>query len=106
VEVDTFEDRFAGMVGVDVTLGYRERLDVAHVLGVACRLNPEALQGIDPATAAYVVSQPIPRITRDKQMARWRQRIYVAIERLATDRVEQLSLPRERTVVVGRELEL
>jgi KUP system potassium uptake protein len=106
VEVDTFEDRYSGIVGVDVTLGYRERLDVGHVLDVACRRSPDALADVDPDTATYVVSQPIPRITRDGRMARWRQRIFVATDRLATDRVEQLSLPRARSVVVGREFDL
>jgi KUP system potassium uptake protein len=106
VEVDTFEDRYAGIVGVDVTIGYRERLDVAHVLDVACRRCPDALSDIDPDTATYVVSEPIPRITEDGRMARWRQRIFVGVDRLATDRVEQLSLPRDRSIVVGREFDL
>jgi KUP system potassium uptake protein len=39
-------------------------------------------------------------------MARWRQRVFVLMDRLSTDRVEQLSLPRDRTVVIGREFDL
>jgi KUP system potassium uptake protein len=106
VEVDTYGDRWEGLVGVDVALGYRERLDVGHVLAAACRRSPEALSGIDPEQAAYVVSQPIPRLSGDGGMAIWRQRVFLLLDRLATDRAEQLALPRGRTVVVGREFEL
>jgi KUP system potassium uptake protein len=106
VDVDTYGDRFDGVVGVDVTLGYRERLDVGHVLGAACSQEPEALDGVEPDRAVYFVSQPIPRLARDGAMALWRQRLFLVLDRLATDRAEQLSLPRARTIVIGREFNL
>ena len=106
VDVDTHGDRYDGIISVSVTLGYRERLDVGHVLAVACRQEPEALGGVDPDDAWYFVSDPIPRLNRDNGMAVWRQRVFLAIDRLATDRIEQLSLPAARTIVIGRELDL
>ncbi|HET6938156.1 MAG TPA: KUP/HAK/KT family potassium transporter [Nocardioides sp.] len=106
VDIDTFGDRYAGIVGVDVALGYRERLDIGHVLGAACDLEPEALDGVEPDRAIYFVSQPIPRLARDGAMAMWRQRLFLVLDRLATDPAEQLALPRARTIVVGREFEL
>jgi len=106
VEVDTFGDRYDGIVGVDVALGYRERLDIGHVLGAACEREPDALDGVDPDRAVYFVSQPIPRLARDGAMASWRQRLFLVLDRLATDRAEQLALPRARTIVVGREFDL
>ena len=57
-------------------------------------------------SARYLVSEPIPQLSRDGTMAVWRQRLYLALDRLATDRVEQLSLPRDRTIVIGREFKL
>jgi KUP system potassium uptake protein len=105
VEVVTYRDRYAGVLAVDVTLGYRERLDVVHVLGEACKREPAALEGLDPDAAFYVVSDPIPRLTRGG-MARWRQRLFLLIDRLSTDRVDQLELPRARSVVIGVEVEL
>jgi K+ transporter len=39
-------------------------------------------------------------------MARWRQRIFVLMDRMSTDRVEQVALPRDQTVVIGREFDL
>ena len=37
-------------------------------------------------------------------MARWRQRLFVLMAKLSTDRVDQLELPRDRTIVIGREI--
>ncbi len=106
VDVHSFGDQYAGIVGVDVALGYRERLDIGHVLGAACEREPEALDGVDPDRAVYFISQPIPRLARDGAMALWRQRLFLVLDRLATDPAEQLSLPRARTIVVGREFSL
>ena len=39
-------------------------------------------------------------------MATWRQRLFLVLDRLATDRVDQLSLPRARTIRLGREFDL
>jgi KUP system potassium uptake protein len=91
---------------VDVTLGYRERLDVGHVLGEACEQEPDLLDGLSTDTAYYVVSKSIPQVTRPGGMARWRQRLFLVIDRLSTDRVDQLDLPHHRVVVIGRQLDL
>ena len=106
VEVDTFGNRHDGVVGVSVTLGYRERLEAQHVLSEACHQEPDRLSGIDAASAVFLVSDPIPRASSDGGMATWRQHLFLAIDRLATDRVEQLSLPRDRAIVIGREFGL
>jgi KUP system potassium uptake protein len=106
VSVDSFDDRYDGVHAVEVTLGYRERLDVQHVLEEACREASGDLDAIDPETARYFVSEPIPRLDRDNGMAIWRQRLFLLLHRLSTDRVDQLRLPRERTIVIGRELDL
>lgn len=106
VEVDTFDDRYAGVTGVDVTLGYRERLSVQHVLEAACEADPGRFRDVDPAEATYLLSDSIPRLARDGAMATWRQRVFLVVHRLATDRVEQLELPRDRTIVIGREFDL
>lgn len=87
-------------------LGYRDRLDVEHVLDEACRQKLERLAGIDAGTAMFVVSDPIPQLAQDGSMARWRQRLFLLIDRVSTDRVEQLSLPRDRTLIIGRDFNL
>ena len=106
VSVETFGDRFAGIHAVDVTLGYRERLDVEHVLEEACSSEPGVLSGVDPAEARYFLSDPIPQLNPGGGMASWRQRLFMLIHRLSTDRIEQLELPRDRTISIGREFDL
>jgi KUP system potassium uptake protein len=106
VSVETFDDRYEGIRAVEVTLGYRERLDVQHVLEAACKEAPDHLGSIDPETARFFVSDPIPRLDKSNGIAMWRQRLFLFIDRLSTDRVDQLSLPRDRTIVIGRELDL
>jgi KUP system potassium uptake protein len=108
IEVEHFGggDGADGVVGIDVALGYRERLDVRHVLSEARDHAPEELAQVDPDSVRFVVSDEIPRISRRCGMAVWRQRLFLVLDRLATDRVEQLELPRDRTVLVGRELSL
>ena len=64
------------------------------------------MSGVDPEEARYFLSEPIPRLDRDNGMALWRQRLFLLVVRLSTDRIEQLDLPRERTVTIGREFDL
>jgi KUP system potassium uptake protein len=106
VEVDTFDDCLDGMIGVAVTLGYQERLSVQHVLEAARESEPERLGDLDPGEASYFVSDSIPALTKGGRMPVWQQRIFLVLDRLATDRVEQLELPRDRTLVIGREFTL
>jgi KUP system potassium uptake protein len=94
------------VVGVSVVLGYRERLDVGHILRDAIEQEPDRLSALDPDRTIFVVSELNLGSSRHAGWARWRQRLFLAMNRLARDRADQLSLPRERTVVIGRELEL
>jgi KUP system potassium uptake protein len=106
VRVHRFGDDDPVVIGVAVRLGYRERLDAGHLLARAVEQEPDLLADLDPGQALYVVSEPRPRLARGTGMARWRQRLFLLLDRLSSDRVEQLSLPRDRAVVIGRELDL
>jgi KUP system potassium uptake protein len=106
VRVHRFGDDDPAVIGLAVTLGYRERLDAGHLLAKAAEQEPDLLADLDPRRALYVVSEPLPRLARGNGMARWRQRLFLVLVRLSSDRVEQLSLPRDRSVVIGRELDL
>jgi KUP system potassium uptake protein len=94
------------VVGVAVALGYRERLDVGHILDDAIEAEPDLLSSLDPDRAIFVVSALTFRASRSAPWALWRQRVFLGMDRLARDKADQLSLPRDRTVVIGRELEL
>jgi KUP system potassium uptake protein len=105
VRVGEFGQPYDGVVSVDVTLGYRERLDVIAVLREAAKQNQE-LRHVDADVAYYFVSIPHPRLNKRSPMSRWRQRLFLLLDKLSTDRVAQLRLPRDRTVTVGRDLDL
>jgi KUP system potassium uptake protein len=106
VRVHTFEHAACEVIGVSVVLGYRERLDVGHILHDAAEQEPDALGKVDPDRALYVVSQPILQRARHSPMASWRRRLFLAMNRLTRGPADTLDLPRTRTVVIGRELEL
>jgi KUP system potassium uptake protein len=105
VRVGDFGEPYDGVVAVDVVLGFQERLDVVSVLEEV-RDRDRDLADVDPGEAFYFLSVPHARLSDHSPMARWRQRLYLLLDRLSTDRVAQLHLPRHRTVTVGRELEL
>jgi KUP system potassium uptake protein len=105
VRVGDFGEPYDGVVAVDVVLGFQERLDVVAVLDEV-REQRDELADLDADTAFYFVSVPHPRLNRDSPMARWRQRVYLLLDELSTHRITHLGLPRDRTVTLGRELEL
>lgn len=94
------------VVGVSVVLGYRERLDVGHILEQAIEQESERLSSLDPDRALFVVSELHLSPGRTAWRSRGSQSLFLAMNRVARDRADQLSLPRSRTVVIGRELEL
>ena len=54
----------------------------------------------------YFVSLPVVTFSRESTMWRWRQRLYIGIQRLTPDAIELQALPRERTIVISREIRL
>jgi KUP system potassium uptake protein len=104
VRVDDLGHRCDGVVGVHATFGYREHPNVEGALDEAGRESE--LAGIDGDGAVYFVSVPIPQLSDGGGMARWRQRCFLLLDRLASDPVALLDLPRERTVVIGRDVGL
>jgi KUP system potassium uptake protein len=106
VSVQVFRECDWEAVGVSVVLGYRERLDAERILRRAADQEPELLRDVDPGSALFVISEPIVRTSGHSSMARWRRQLFVALDRLAPDRIDQLALPRDRTLVIGRELDL
>src|SRR5687767_9015912 len=63
VHVERLGHSLDGLIAVDVTLGYRERLDVEHVLARAAEQEDGLLEVVDPGKATYFVSDPIPILT-------------------------------------------
>ncbi|MGN6722994.1 MAG: KUP/HAK/KT family potassium transporter [Marmoricola sp.] len=94
------------IVAVDIVIGYRDRLNPQALLRHAVKSEPDLLEGLDPDAAIYYLSQEIPQISKRGALPRWQQRLFTAIDRIAPDRAQELTLPRDRTVVLGREFTL
>lgn len=93
-----------GVVQVIATYGFRERPRIGRLLEQARAAAPEALRDVDPSTVTYFVSLAAPRINPRSRMPRWAQRLYLGLYRLVPDPVEALDLPRERTIMLSRDL--
>jgi KUP system potassium uptake protein len=106
VTVRSLGDDGWDVTGVSVVLGYADRLDVTHILQDAVEAEPGLLSSLEPAEAVFIVSRLDLGSSRRAPWARWRQRVFLAMNRLARDKADQLSLPRARTIVIGRELSL
>lgn len=95
-----------GVVEIVATYGFRERPRVVRLLGQVQRDAPVAMRGVDLGTATYFVSLSVPRLSPRSQMPRWAQRLFLGLYRIVPDPVETLDLPRERTIVLGRDVPL
>ena len=90
-----------GIVSLDATFGYAERVDPVGVLRAAQAGDNQTLAGLDRAGALYFVSVPVTQFDRGGTMQPWRQVLFLAISRVVPDPVELLDLPRDRTIVIG-----
>lgn len=88
-----------GISQVHLSFGYGERIDPVATLHQIMRDGTHGIPA-DPHDL-YFVSRPVVRFDPTGTMPRWRQRLFLAMVRLAPDPVDLLDLPRERTVIIG-----
>jgi KUP system potassium uptake protein len=105
VSVDDLGFSGDGISHVTARLGYMDHPSIPVLLKEALDTGLESSKdNID--AASYFVSVPRMRVTDAPGMVRWRKHLYVATSRLTTDPVEFLGLPRERTIVMGAEIDI
>jgi KUP system potassium uptake protein len=97
-----FEDD--GITHLTARIGFQDTPDVPALLALAARTGLES--EVDVEGAVYFLSSVSVTPTDGPGMARWRKRLFVAMLRNAASPVEYFHLPRERTVVLGSQLEL
>ena len=90
-----------GIVSLDATFGYSERVDPVSALRAAQTRGNQTLARLDEAKDLYFVSVPVAQFDRDGSMQRWRQVLVLAMRRVVPDPVDLLVLPRDRTIVIG-----
>jgi KUP system potassium uptake protein len=93
-----------GIIQVSARFGYLERPDVPGALRT---LGPAATEGrlqLDDAT--YFVSKIELQRGDAPTMVSWRKRLFIATSHIAADDAEHFALPRDRTFVMGSNIEV
>jgi KUP system potassium uptake protein len=93
-----------GIVHITARYGFQEKPDVPEILRLAERQGLEFPIEIDDARYFLSTIDIVP--TDAPGMRLWRKRTFRALARLAADPVEYFLLPRERTVLMGAQVEL
>ena len=96
----------SGVVQVIAKIGFRETPRMTELLTEAHAIDKHALVDFAASRATFFISTPIPRYNHRSKMFRWSQVLFLAIDRLAPDPLDMIELPRDRTIVLGREIQL
>jgi KUP system potassium uptake protein len=93
-----------GIVHVIARFGYLETPDVPGALHL---LEPDATEGqLQLDQASYFLSKIELRVGAAPTMAPWRKRLFVATSYITADAAEYFGLPRDRTVIMGSQIEV
>ena len=104
IEVDHLGYANDGIIHVTAHFGYMETPDVPGALGL---LDPRQTEGrIDIDDASYVLSKIELTMGESPTMAPWRKRLFIATSYLTADAAEFFCLPRDRTVIVGSQIDV
>jgi KUP system potassium uptake protein len=89
---------------VTATFGYMDDPNVPRLLRL---LNSRGLDApVDVDAASYFLSTIDIRAGLAPTMPRWRKRLFIATSRLTADAAEFFGLPRDRTVIMGSQVEV
>jgi KUP system potassium uptake protein len=93
-----------GIVYVLARYGYTETPNVPAVLEQARRMTTEL--SAEPEETTYFVSTIELRAGNEPGMSRWRKRLFVATAGISADAVGYFNLPRDRTVIMGSQIDV
>ena len=103
LSVDDLGYRDDGITHVTARYGFQDKIDVPHALRLAAkRIETD----IDLDAVSYFISRITIVPTDAPGMRRWRKKLFVAIARNAANPVPYFSLPDDRTIVMGSNIEL
>ena len=93
-----------GITHVGARFGYMDAPDVPEVLRLLESAEIECPIEVD--TASYFVSTIELRRGESPTMVQWRKRLFLATSAITADAAEYFNLPRDRTVIVGSQVEV
>ncbi|WP_433891194.1 potassium transporter Kup [Streptomyces sp. CA-111067] len=93
-----------GIIHVTARYGYMESLDVP---GALAALDPARTEGpLDLGEASYFLSKIELHRGPANELRPWRKRLFIATSYITADAAEHFSLPRERTIIMGSNIEV
>lgn len=93
-----------GISHVTLQFGYKDTPNVPRALEAAREKSPEV--DFDPYQATYFTSITQPVIVHNHRMAKWRKKLYVLMDRNASNPSSYFKLPLDRTVEMSSFVEL
>jgi KUP system potassium uptake protein len=105
VRVDPLGYDDDGIFHLSLSYGFSEAPDIPGALRQA-REEGRMEVDVDPDTASYFLSRASLRTTAAPGMTRWRKLLFVALANNAASPAVYFGLPTERTVVMGRQVDL
>jgi KUP system potassium uptake protein len=96
-----------GIEHITIRFGFSDDQDLPRALRAACLAEVLHLDPAEIKTASYFISRGGIRITkRGKGMAGWRKKLFVGIAHNAADPAARFTLPPQRTVTMGSDVEI
>jgi KUP system potassium uptake protein len=93
-----------GITHVSARFGYME---TPNVPGALAMLDPAVTEGrLQLDQASYFLSKIELRCGDAPTMAPWRKRLFIATSYIAADAAEQFALPRDRTIILGAQIDV
>ncbi|MFJ5901381.1 potassium transporter Kup [Streptomyces sp. NPDC093064] len=93
-----------GIIHVTARFGYMETPDVPGILAMLTPAETEGPLQLDQAS--YFLSKIELRRGKAPTMAAWRKRLFIATSYITADAAEYFGLPRDRTVIMGSQIEV
>ncbi|SDD59035.1 potassium transporter Kup [Glycomyces harbinensis] len=90
-----------GIIHVTARFGYMETQDVPHALSLL-----EEQEHLHLDQASYFLSTIQLRCGGEPTMAAWRKKLFIATSHITADAAEHFRLPRDRTVIMGSQIEV
>ncbi|MEU6827642.1 KUP/HAK/KT family potassium transporter [Nocardia beijingensis] len=104
IRIDALGYTEDGIIHVTAYHGYMESPNVPHILR---QLDPARTEGpISVDDASYFLSKIELKKGDAATMAAWRKRLFIATSFITSDAADYFGLPRERTVIMGSQVEV
>jgi KUP system potassium uptake protein len=103
LDIDELGYKDDGITFVHASYGYFEHFDVPGMLPLIANAGVEC--PLEASEASFFVSKLELEPTDKPGMSRWRKQLFLATSVLAADPADSFRLPRERTLVLGSEIE-